>query len=231
MKWSTAGTNRVCSRCLALKDTIVGYTDESGVTIPPLHPRCRCAIIYDEVAAPRGKPSTPNNPPRGLAAGSKTISFNIVGKSPEKIGEIDVKDKSVIKHVLDWAEASIVAAPIENAIVITAVGGIYHCTGNLETIESIVELGDKLNGAIVTHNHPIGSSNEYSFSDADWNLFRDYNLFRLRGVDEKFVYELNRNADDIDVAEIFASEYNYKHWDNVRKAKKSGFGYRRWKHE
>jgi len=53
MKWSTAGTNRVCSRCLALKDTIVGYTDESGVTIPPLHPRCRCAIIYDEVAAPR----------------------------------------------------------------------------------------------------------------------------------------------------------------------------------
>lgn len=53
MKWSTAGTNRVCSRCLALKDTIVGYTDESGVTLPPLHPRCRCAIIYDEVAAPR----------------------------------------------------------------------------------------------------------------------------------------------------------------------------------
>ena len=55
-KWSTAGTNRVCSRCLALKDTIVGYTDESGVTIPPLHPRCRCAIIYDEVEKPRGKP-------------------------------------------------------------------------------------------------------------------------------------------------------------------------------
>lgn len=61
MKWSTAGTNRVCSRCLALKDTIVGYTDESGVTIPPLHPRCRCAIIYDEVAAPRvtTKPKSP----------------------------------------------------------------------------------------------------------------------------------------------------------------------------
>jgi len=59
MKWSTAGTNRVCSRCLALKDTIVGYTDESGVTIPPLHPRCRCAIIYDEVATPRTKPSIP----------------------------------------------------------------------------------------------------------------------------------------------------------------------------
>ena len=60
MKWSTAGTNRVCSRCLALKDTIVGYTDESGVTLPPLHPRCRCAIIYDEVAAPRANKPKPN---------------------------------------------------------------------------------------------------------------------------------------------------------------------------
>ena len=53
MIWTTAGTNRVCSRCLALKDTVVGYTDESGVTIPPLHPRCRCAIMYDEVGTPR----------------------------------------------------------------------------------------------------------------------------------------------------------------------------------
>ena len=37
------------SRCLALKDKVVGHTDESGVTLPPLHPRCRCAIMYNEV--------------------------------------------------------------------------------------------------------------------------------------------------------------------------------------
>ena len=53
MIWTTAGTNRVCSRCLALKDTVVGYTDELGVLLPPLHPRCRCAIMYDEVGTPR----------------------------------------------------------------------------------------------------------------------------------------------------------------------------------
>ena len=53
MVWSTAGTNRVCSRCMALKDTVVGHTDESGVTLPPLHPRCRCAIMYREIEAPR----------------------------------------------------------------------------------------------------------------------------------------------------------------------------------
>ncbi|MBQ3451881.1 MAG: hypothetical protein IJL12_08855 [Selenomonadaceae bacterium] len=49
MVWTTAGTNRVCARCMELKDTVVGCTDESGVTLPPLHPRCRCTIMYREV--------------------------------------------------------------------------------------------------------------------------------------------------------------------------------------
>jgi len=52
MVWTTAGTNRVCGRCMELKDTVVGTTDQSGVTIPPLHPRCRCAIMYREVGTP-----------------------------------------------------------------------------------------------------------------------------------------------------------------------------------
>ena len=50
MIWSTAGTNRVCGRCLSLKDSVVGHTDEVGVQIPPLHPRCRCTIHYRETA-------------------------------------------------------------------------------------------------------------------------------------------------------------------------------------
>ena len=62
MVWTTAGTNRVCGRCMELKDTVVGTTDQSGVTIPPLHPRCRCAIMYREVGDLK-KPAKP----RGLA--------------------------------------------------------------------------------------------------------------------------------------------------------------------
>ena len=60
MVWTTAGTNRVCGRCMELKDTVVGTTDQSGVTIPPLHPRCRCAIMYREVGAPK-KPAKPRD--------------------------------------------------------------------------------------------------------------------------------------------------------------------------
>ena len=40
---------------MELNGKVVGYTDESGVTLPPLHPRCRCAIIYrEEKASPVG---------------------------------------------------------------------------------------------------------------------------------------------------------------------------------
>ena len=60
MVWTTAGTNRVCGRCMELKDTVVGTTDQSGVTIPPLHPRCRCAIMYREVGTPRVMQPKPN---------------------------------------------------------------------------------------------------------------------------------------------------------------------------
>ncbi|MBE8950717.1 MAG: hypothetical protein SR3Q1_09000 [Quinella sp. 3Q1] len=63
MIWRTAGTNRVCSRCMELKDSVVGRTDESGVQIPPLHPRCRCTIEYRELT--------------GLAAGN-AIYFGMV---------------------------------------------------------------------------------------------------------------------------------------------------------
>ena len=61
MVWSTAGTNRVCSRCLSLKDSVVGHTDESGVTLPPLHPRCRCVIMYREIGALNMQPKTKPN--------------------------------------------------------------------------------------------------------------------------------------------------------------------------
>ena len=53
MIWTTAGRNRICARCMELKDTVVGHTDESGVKLPPLHPRCRCTIMYREIEPPK----------------------------------------------------------------------------------------------------------------------------------------------------------------------------------
>ncbi len=219
-----------------------------GENAPPLHPRCRCTIIasfgekmsgtrisegrrkipaemsYKEWRAGIEKPKGF----RGLAAG-KRIYFNEGGKSPYLLGNIDFKDAVAVKRVLEWAEARIVTAPVENAIIITQAGDIYHCTGGLNTLTTIEELGDKLKGAIVTHNHPVGSDNEYSFSFKDRMLFTDYKLTRLRGIDERFIYEMNRNPADLDdETAAVADETFLAHFINIKHAKSFGYGYRRW---
>ncbi len=169
-----------------------------------------------------------------MAAG-KRIYFNEGGKSPYLLGNIDFKDAVAVKRVLEWAEARIVTAPIENAVIITTTGEIYHCTGGLNSLDTITELGDKLRWAIVTHNHPVGSVNEYSFSNDDWFLFRDYGLKILRGVDERFVYEFNRNPANSDVdnfsrEELFrdAEGLLWRHIKVIELAKENNIGYRRW---
>ena len=163
-----------------------------------MHPRCRCSISYDEIETPRAlRPKS-----RGLAAGN-AIYFNEGSKPPYKIGDVDFYDNALVGRTLSWFESLAVNAPIENALIITASGEVYHCTGDLNTLETIEELGQKLRGAIVTHNHPVGSANEYSFSEDDIKLFRDFDLKILRGVDEKFIYELNRNPFDKETIQPF----------------------------
>ena len=88
-----------------------------------------------------------------------------------------------------------------------------------------------MKGAYVTHNHPIGSDGDYSFSNKDINMFMSYGLQILRGIDEKFVYELNRNSVDID--EEFSvgktDESSFRHNWVIKRAKSMGIGYRRWR--
>lgn len=55
------------------------------------------------------------------------------------------------------------------------------------------DLGDKLYDAYVSHNHPIKDT-EFSFSKDDIMLFEKYNLKLLRGIDEKYKYELNNSG-------------------------------------
>ena len=180
----------MCSRCLELKDTVVGRTDESGVTLPPLHPRCRCAIMYREVRDVK---------PRGLAAGN-IDSVTTEGSPPKLIGKLENMTPVLIQKTLEHYEKQIVKAPIENAIIITRAGDIYHCTGDLNTLDSIIELGEKLEYSYITHNHPVGSVNEYTFGGDDERFFVKYKPAILHGIDEKFLYELNRNATDNEFA-------------------------------
>ena len=153
------------------------------------------------------------------------------GNNSEKnifVGTVDSVEAGAIQSVLRQYEKQIVNEKAENAIVITKSGEIYRCIGDLNGVYP-EELGEKLIGSYVTHNHPIGSDNEYSFSGNDIELFYKYNLAILRGVDERFAYELNRNPEDIDeLMNIFEiDEYSARHNIVIGEAMERGYGYRR----
>ena len=143
----------------------------------------------------------------------------------------EIADRKLVRATLEHFEKQISGYGVENAVVITDANEVYRCVGDKNGVTSILDLGNKLRGASVTHNHPIGSSNEYSFSGDDINLFMKYNLKVLRGIDEKFVYELNRNALDIDemFSVIDTDEFSSRHNKVIEKAEQLGIGYRRWK--
>lgn len=112
MVWTTAGTNRVCSRCMELKDRVVGYTDEVGVTLPPLHPRCRCAIVYREVGAPRVmQPKPSQSEPRGVHSiqPADLLTATRMLSSPISIKELGAKHYEAIQEIL-------VSAPNSEAV-------------------------------------------------------------------------------------------------------------------
>ena len=201
--------------------------------MPPLHPRCRCAIIYDEVAAP--KLLKPGEPPRGLAAGNIDITTT-QGNAPHLIERIKF-EPAVIQRTLEKYEAQIVKAPVEHAIIITKTGEIYHCNGDVHGIP--LRYFEKLDlaEAHVTHNHPPNAlENENTFSDDDYDNFKNFKMARLHGIDEKFLYELNRNAKDNELAgysllEIYNLGLDFEdyHYAIMQKALTDGLGY--WRRE
>ena len=78
--WETAGTQRTCGRCMELNGKVVGFDDkffdskfDLGET-PPLHPRCRCVIIYREIEKPMLH-STSNNSKINYQEGDAKINW------------------------------------------------------------------------------------------------------------------------------------------------------------
>ena len=103
---------------------------------------------------------------------------------------------------IEYFEPQIAKQLVEDAIVITRAGEVYRCIGDLDGVYPHTDLGEKLRGAVVTHNHLIGSANEYSFSNDDISLFCEYDLKVLRGIDETYVYELRQYNRAVKSAEI-----------------------------
>lgn len=150
-------------------------------------------------------------------------------KPLERIASLDTQ--TVIQRLQEYEKGAILEQK-ETACVITKSGEVYKVEGTEKHVYPDELLGEKLRGAWVSHNH-TREETEYSFSDDDITLFREYDLTVLRGCDEKYTYELNRNADDIDDSDNvdWQSEEGFRHCKVVDIAKENSFGYRRRKNE
>lgn len=190
---------------------------QSGVAGEDIN--CRCYLSYGL-----------QKQPVGLSAGENA---GIVPDhpGPELLESLDFSDEKLVQSKLAEYEAQIVSQPTENAIVITKAGKVYRCTGDLNGVYPDADLGEQLIGAVMTHNHPAGSTNEYSFSSADLSLYMDYNLKCLRGVDEHFIYEFTRDTSELDehISLFDMTDFDSRHEQVIDMAKRYRIGYRRWK--
>lgn len=247
---------RTSEICRQMDGKITPMSDyKIGVTAPPFHPFCRSTTVpyFDdeftagEKRAARGEDGKTYYVPANInystwseryiknspSAGKKEFNKMPIHDSPIKLGEVDFLDKNMVLSKLVEYEKTIFDSPIENAIVITKEGNIYQCFGDLNGVYPNIDLGESLSGAVVTHNHPIGSVNEYSFSDNDIDLFIDNKLEMLRGIDERYIYELTRNPEQVDdhitLEELMETDGDFaRHEDVIDIAKKHKIGYRRW---
>lgn len=250
--------NKTSEICQEMDGKVFDRKDyQVGLTAPPFHPWCRSTTVpyfndeftKDEKRAARDEETgetyyvpadmtykewKKKYVSSGLSTGNKINEGIPEHNKPVMLENVDFADKNVVLSKIREYEEKIVNSPIENAVVICKDGNIHQCFGDLNGVYPDNDLGEMLNGAIVTHNHPIGSANEYSFSASDINLFMESQLELLRGIDERYIYVLTRNPADIDEhMSIFdlEEEFDARHEIVIDIAKQYGLGYRRWKRE
>lgn len=152
-------------------------------------------------------------------------------EEPALLKKIDYSSKKAVKNELKSFEKNAITEEVETACVVTTNVEVYKCFGIEDRVFPDYDLKEKLKGASVSHNHPIDET-VFSFSKDDLQLFIEYDLDVLRGCDEKYTYEFNRNPAEIDEPmEDWMNFENYNHVNIIRLAKEYGIGYRRWKNE
>ena len=169
---------------------------------------------------------------KGLSSSNKKITLSN-HKKPKILENLSKVNSTTIDKTLKKYENIIKDDKIENAIVITKEGKVYQCFGNKNNVWPDVDLGDEIMGSSITHNHPKTETN-YSFSSADIRLFEKYKLSKLIGIDDKYIYELDKNKKpslknpsfDDDVEDI-----TLEHLRLIQYAIDNNISYKRWKND
>ena len=168
---------------------------------------------------------------KGLSSSNRNTFSN--HPKPKLLEELSNVNEINANKVLKKYEKIIKNDIIENAIVITKEGKVYQCFGNKTNVWPDVDLGDEIIGSSITHNHPKTETN-YSFSNADINLFEKYKLSKLRGIDDKYIYELDRTKNPSLSNPSFndnLEDITLEHLRLIQYAIDNNISYRRWKND
>lgn len=128
-----------------------------------------------------------------------------------KVSEPVYVDKIALDKVdetLKKYEKEMVKLNHETAIIITKEGKVFSVVGEEGSVYFRNVGKDALNGATVTHNHPAKLT-RYSFSKFDLGELMDLRLKRIRGIDNKFIYEIvtDENTKFVDY-QVIMHEYS-----------------------
>ncbi|RHN01484.1 phage minor capsid protein [Dielma fastidiosa] len=148
---------------------------------------------------------------KGLSSG-KNNSLEQGGTEIIQRGKLTKTDSDTKIKVLEAYEERLVTYDHERAVVITKDGIVYEVIGH----NSIVDISviDDLKGAFVTHNHPDKVTN-YSFSGEDVELFIKQEIGILRGIDNKFVYSMQRTEKTFSPFDDIKNRFKHSYFNKV----------------
>ena len=176
---------------------MVGYTDESGVTLPPLHPRCRCAIMYREVGVPRVMQPKPSKPPSDTSQGQR--DFFIPNLNPRPLKSIGVRHYATVQIILANApnhKAAEVWAKFENKVRIGAIDRgktAVHFNGAIYFNINEVMRGDVINEPYQLLFHEGAHNIDHALAKNGQNLSEYYGDEALLKAIEKDFAKLMPN--------------------------------------
>lgn len=240
--------SRTSPICQDMDNKVFEYKDrEVGTNFPPMHPNCRSktrGYLGKELESKLKRRAI--DPKTGKAKEIGNISYKEwINKNTQSINENNTLEKHSNPNLLETIELKNIDTTlnkyeniikndkIENAIVITKEGKVYQCFGDEHNVWPDVDLGDKLINASITHNH-LPNETSYSFSDADIRLFEKYKLSKLRGIDDKYVYELDRTKKPSINSPTFMDsleDVTLEHLRLIQYAIDNDISYKRWKNE
>lgn len=218
-----------CEDCNALNGSLFKISEaEVGLNYPPIHPNCRCTTVAVFKNGMFGNKETSQldedisfkewekgNMPTELSAkvgGSDGVELH---EEKKLLEIIDASNHDVVESKIEEYTDKIRNADVENAVVVTKDGAVYQCFGTSSKVYPDYDLGDKLIGADVTHNH-LPKETHYSFSGNDVGLFLQRGLNSLTGTDDKYTYKITRTDKTIvDNPEIVIDKFKNEYYLNA----------------